>query len=407
VTWKPLLEGDLAARACDAIRAIAVDVEQAHPRGPTLSAGDAGLALFFAYQARSGGNAGDQRADAGESCLERAMDTVAEVPLPVYLHGGFTGVAWAVEHLVGSGDAADDANAEVDDALADEVSRWPLTGSYDLIRGLTGLGVYALERGQRPVAENLLDSIVARLAALAEPAAAGVTIWTPAHDLIPESQVRHPHGYYNLGVAHGVPGVIGFLGSVATDEARRLREGLTDWMSSARSIGPDGSLYPYTIDRRHRRPNGGCRAAWCYGDPGIAAALLRGARAAGDARLEQLALEAGHAAASRALDQSGVVDAGLCHGAAGLMHVFNRLYQATGASAFHEAAVRWAAETLAMRGEGVGGYRAYQAHGAGGDRVADPSMLTGAAGIGLALLAATTDVEPRWDIALLCDVPPL
>jgi hypothetical protein len=32
-------------------------------------------------------------------------------------------------------------------------------------------------------------------------------------------------------------------------------------------------------------------------------------------------------------------------------------------------------------------------------------LLTGAAGIGLALVAATSDVEPRWDITLVCDVP--
>jgi hypothetical protein len=31
-------------------------------------------------------------------------------------------------------------------------------------------------------------------------------------------------------------------------------------------------------------------------------------------------------------------------------------------------------------------------------------LLTGAAGIGLALLAAIGDREPRWDIVLLCDM---
>jgi hypothetical protein len=35
----------------------------------------------------------------------------------------------------------------------------------------------------------------------------------------------------------------------------------------------------------------------------------------------------------------------------------------------------------------------------------DPTFLTGAAGVGLALLAAIEDVEPRWDALLLCDVP--
>jgi hypothetical protein len=38
--------------------------------------------------------------------------------------------------------------------------------------------------------------------------------------------------------------------------------------------------------------------------------------------------------------------------------------------------------------------------------VADPGFLTGAAGIGLALLAATSPVEPAWDRVLLASVPP-
>jgi hypothetical protein len=34
-------------------------------------------------------------------------------------------------------------------------------------------------------------------------------------------------------------------------------------------------------------------------------------------------------------------------------------------------------------------------------------MLIGAAGVGLALLAAVSDVEPAWDRLLLASIPPL
>jgi hypothetical protein len=36
----------------------------------------------------------------------------------------------------------------------------------------------------------------------------------------------------------------------------------------------------------------------------------------------------------------------------------------------------------------------------------DPGFLTGAAGVGLALLAATTPVEPAWDRLLLTAIAP-
>jgi hypothetical protein len=36
----------------------------------------------------------------------------------------------------------------------------------------------------------------------------------------------------------------------------------------------------------------------------------------------------------------------------------------------------------------------------------DPGFLTGSSGVGLALLAAATSVEPLWDRLLLSDVAP-
>jgi hypothetical protein len=94
------------------------------------------------------------------------------------------------------------------------------------------------------------------------------------------------------------------------------------------------------------------------------------------------------------------MDAGLCHGACGLGHLFNRIYQSSRDEALADAARFWFKEVLRMRrpGRGVGGYEAWEP-----DRgwIADPSFLTGAAGIALALLAATTSKEPEWDRALL------
>ena len=56
---------------------------------------------------------------------------------------------------------------------------------------------------------------------------------------------------------------------------------------------------------------------------------------------------------------------------------------------------------------GVGGYEAWQLGDDGQVTwIADPGLLTGAAGIALALVAATTAVEPTWDRLLLVSVPP-
>src|SRR5690242_1740241 len=72
-----------------------------------------------------------------------------------------------------------------------------------------------------------------------------------------------------------------------------------------------------------------CRAAWCYGDPGIGVALLWAARETGDAELEKTALEVAWRVVGRPYEKSQVQEPGLCHGAAGLALIYNRFYQAT------------------------------------------------------------------------------
>lgn len=150
-----------------------------------------------------------------------------------------------------------------------------------------------------------------------------------------------------------------------------------------------------------------CRSAWCYGDPGIAAALLSAARASREVKWEKEALAIARTAAKRPPDQAGVIDAGLCHGAAGLGHIFNRLFQATGEALFKKAAQFWFQRTLELRhtGKGISGFSSSWPLKNG--KVTwrkEPGLLTGAAGIGLALLAATTSVRPDWDRMLLTSI---
>lgn len=80
----------------------------------------------------------------------------------------------------------------------------------------------------------------------------------------------------------------------------------------------------------------------------------------------------------------GAVDAGLCHGSAGLAHIFNRHWQATGERVFADAARRWFGRTLARI-----------------DHVSGGGFLSGRAGVALALLHAASAREPTWDRVLL------
>jgi class I lanthipeptide synthase len=402
--WAPILEGRLAGRAVDAIGAIERSLRAPVLDEPaSLACGRAGLAVLYAYLAKAG-----LLGDADETAttfLDQSVEAVGEVGMSADLYGGFTGVAWAVEHLRAEDDGTD-PNQDVDLALRDHLGRAPWRNGYDLVSGLVGIGVYALERLPRPGARALLSLVVDRLAETAERSENGVT-WLTRPALLPEHQrARCPEGYYNLGLAHGVPGVIALLGGACAAgnggyQARSLLNGAVAWLRAQRIPYPDGSSFSsWTAPGATPGP---ARSAWCYGDPGIAVALLCAARAIGQETWEREALSIALRAATRPPDQAGVRDAGLCHGAAGLAHVFNRMHQATGDAGLGEAARFWFTRTLDLRqpGAGIGGFPAWL----NGTWIDDAGLLSGAAGVALALVAAVSPIEPAWDRMLLASLP--
>jgi hypothetical protein len=211
----------------------------------------------------------------------------------------------------------------------------------------------------------------------------------------------YPMGRFDQGVAHGVPGVIGFLGAacakgLAPEGTRELLDQSLAWLFANMRPQDGGSRFTYFPPEIHE-----ARSGWCYGDPGVSAALLKAGKAIGDSFCCELALSVARQDARRAFEKSGVVDNTLCHGAAGLGHIFNRLFQATGASELQGAAINWFERALAMRrpGQGAGGFLNWWPEVR--EWRAEAGFLVGSAGIGLALLSAIYPVDPLWDTPLV------
>jgi lantibiotic modifying enzyme len=425
-TWQPLLQGEAAAEALQVAEeiaaALASEVAQAEAEDRTgseasLSGGAAGQALFFDYAAQAF-PAEERYRELAETCLDRAIEAVAERPMGFGLYAGFPGIAWAAEHLQrraaaqgGEELAEGDINEEIDAALDDLLSPSGWRGPYDLIGGLVGLGVYALERLPRAPAADCLAAVVDRLAELAESSPGGVTWFTSPEHLGSRVRAFQPEGHYDLGLAHGVPAVLPLLAlawraGVREQVASSLLSDGVRWLLAQREeIGSVSCFTTWIAPGVERTP---ARLAWCYGDPGVATALLAAARLAGRPDWEREALAIARRAAERPVEGAGVWDAGLCHGAFGVAHLFNRIHQATRDDLFARTARVWYREGLRFRepGRGVAGFAAWELGDGEEPRWRpDSGFLTGSAGIGLALLAAATPHEPAWDRVLLADIP--
>lgn len=420
--WRPLLDGDLRSRAAEAVAAIAIALEDPPPASDrddagelqreideaSLARGRAGYALLFGFKSLVEAD-GASEASSWEHLTE-AIDAVARVGMGPSLFMGFTGVAWATDVLDETLFHTDsDANEDLDEVVRDVLEGG--VADYDLISGAVGVGVYALQRLPRPAAVAAVEAIVRLLDESAFRDDEGIAWFTPPDHLPPGTRAAYRDGYFNLGVAHGLAGVVAFLAGVvsaspATSKALDLLEGSVAWLLAREQKDADESAFPAVVTPSGESERS--RTAWCYGDAGTAGVLALAGTALDSAALREDARRIALGVARRPPASCGVRDAALCHGAAGLAHILNRLAQELGDDELADAARAWFAQTLAMRaaGTGVGGFRTYRTGRDVAARWLDhPGMLAGAAGVGLALLAAIGDVPPAWDSALLLSHP--
>lgn len=285
-----------------------------------------------------------------------------------------------------------DANARIDrgDPL--------LMREFDLIHGLTGLGVYHLHRHPgHPVTRDVLAYLVRLTRPL--PGQRGTTDlppwWMPV-GLSGEPDSDHPHGHGNLGVAHGISAVIALLSlavlhDLTTTSLRDALARLCAWTDQWRRDDDAGPWWPgyLTIDHTGRlEPSLRPRPSWCYGIAGTARAQQLAGIALGDAR-RQATAERGILAALRDPTRPALLpEIGLCHGKAGLLHAAFRM------------AVDARSPVLAAELPDLAGHLTAQLLG---EPITEPELMDGAAGAALALHAVGTGTPPMsaWDAVLL------
>jgi len=409
--WEPILAGELASRARHAIAAVLKDVAK-EDHASAVHSGILGEALLFGHMVMNSMASQDDCLQLATNHVERAIDDFHRIQHLPHLYGGYVGVAWTIQHLRALVMEPNiDPNQDIDNVLLTLLSDdRPWAGFYDLIAGLVGIGVYALERLPAPSGTQIIARVIAHLDRLSIETSGQIS-WKTEPSMLPARQrAEAPDGYFNLGVAHGVPGIIGLLSRTyrrghCRTEARRIAQGAIRWVLSQRLPPGKQSAFPYWTGPGTKST--ATRPTWCYGDLGVTMCLLAAARDLGNPAWAAAAIQIASDVARRSRDSTLVQDASLCHGAAGMAHMFNRLFQATGAAEFRELALYWYESTLQQchPGQGVGGFESYWNDGQAEGYRPDPTFLNGSTGIALALLAGLSSLEPSWDRALLVDIP--
>jgi hypothetical protein len=217
-----------------------------------------------------------------------------------------------------------------------------------------------------------------------------------------------PQGQFDLGLSSGAPGVIALLSrcvhlGVDAVRARRLVTETLTWLRSQQL--PDPGRLRYTSRVVPGAPLEEGTIGWCHGDTSVAIAMLAAGRLLEVPEWEREAIDLARNAANSRPALDGMSDIGLCHGAAGVGHILNRMALQTGDRALEDAARRWLERTLRMlpAGDVMAAFPSQDPPNA--DRRTEDGMLVGAAGVALALAAAISSAPPDWDRVFLLSGP--
>lgn len=388
--------------------------------GTSLAAGHPGVAMLHLEMTRYALQASP---DVAHEHLRKSFEFTATSPYEDFgLYTGATGLAFVLKCFVAEEsryeESLNELNAKVFRSLADLRLRHPLRVDYpiDVISGVSGQIQYlSSAKYYDPVAsEVLLRTIYFIDSGLPPEGAPHLYATYPDRYWKHEEVASYPHGYINLGLAHGVSGVA--LGLAAACRNNLLNSGhreklraLATWIAENAVNDNHGIWWPNYIpldaDGRIDASNrtsvlAGDRQAWCYGTPGVLVSLLAAGRALNSTGLEAFAVKSFEDFLGRLRLENIDSSSSLCHGLGGLLLIclqFARQGSACAADYVSQIVSRLLVDT-STKVDG-GNPNASESPG----RVIDPSLLTGDVGTVLSLLAAT-DWRKAHVLDLLCPI---
>lgn len=375
---------------------------------PGLLGGKIGIALFFAYY--SVYKKDETILKAVEALLFEVYEDINKGYNYHSFGGGLAGIGWAIDFLQRQDFIDADLKECIDPLnpyLYQSMLREIKDNHYDYLHGAIGIGFYFLSRLEEdPKILKYLGELLAWLQAKSIKDDKGGLKW--------ESELDRDKGTrgYNLSLSHGLASIIGFLTrayqkKVHRDKTLPLLQGAIEFMLNQQvDLKKHNNYFPSWIEKG-KEQSYYSRVAWCYGDLGIGLVLLQAGEVLKDKKLKDSAIKVLlHSTTRNTFQTAGVNDAGLCHGSAGLVQIYQRLYLKTGNSKFREGAILWGEKTLELASEkdGYAGYKAFRLEEYGGP-VAEAGLLEGIGGIGLALISLLGDgIKPDWDSSLMISI---
>ncbi|MFA7337079.1 MAG: lanthionine synthetase C family protein [Candidatus Obscuribacterales bacterium] len=327
------------------------------------------------------------------------------------LHGGIAKLGFAAHLLSKSGVRYQSILKAIDSLVIkralENVSRLKLqyhsqlrASDYDLIVGLCGTAVYLLSRDVDET-RLTLQEVIATLVLISSN---GFKIRGNYRVGFTAADASFELGLIDLGLAHGLAGVLATLSlaysnNCVVDGLEVAIRQIAELLINNTTKNLEEAKWPYAIalDKQEELIPSDCgsRDAWCYGAPGIARSLWLAGTALNEDVFREFAMSAIENVAQRLIVEGVPRCPSFCHGKAGLLQIFLRFSIDTGSEVACQMLCHLFDELMQdFDLEAPLGFRSLSI---GGCTIDDPTILNGACGIALVLLACGSNEDPCWD----------
>ena len=367
----------------------------------TINGGLPGEILFYFYYYNL--TKEEQYLDTAIEKLEKYYDVLEQEALESSLYSsGIAGIGWFLEHIsrfVEIDNAFNDP--EIDHILTENIRLTLKKRNYEFFYGSAGMLLYCLSRKNsadfKGVISEVIDYLYDHTVAVNDP-----------HRFFMENDEEYQNASINLGVSHGIFGLVAVLTKAYQKEINvsKCKEIIYLMIELALNNQLDPKKYncffPNRIIYDKTVSVTGSKLSWCYGDLGILAVLLNTSKALKNNALEDETLRMlMYTSHRKNLEDNAVRDIWMCHGSSGIAHIFNRLYRTTAIDDFKFASRYWYQITLQNVSKGHFQISGSGTHSGAFERKDLTGFLLGHAGLGLSLISAIAPFDPQWDEMLL------
>lgn len=360
----------------------------------SLLGGDFGAICFLYYYSE----VNHSYLGVADGYLDKMLKGIPKMPVIYTYCNGLAGLGLGLQLLEEDGflSGVSSSLMEYDEYLCSILPKILNLKSLDFLHGVIGVGLYFLSRYEYnpSVSKKCIDQIIRFL---------NNSFTRNGKQIYWELVEDEFYKRFNISLSHGSSSILIFLSRVYRMDldienkecVEYLINGIVNHTVMQKlNVEEYGSFFPsFPVESKLQKMKS--RLAWCYGDLGIAVALMEAADATENQELKDFGMEILEYAAKnrRNVESNSIHDAGICHGSIGVSQIFKCQYKKVQKTIFEDASLYWKNIALSFSQEERGKhiFKSYNNQTKSWEN--SINILEGNAGIGLCLLGADSFID--------------